>query len=608
MGLISRAKSAVKKVASKITGKPAPSVAKPQTNILGLNPNAFKVPQKTTPTKSFNLAGINTAAFTPPTASKTTAKPTAKTTLPSGNLSKNSFKDFAAKPGASLMGLGSQAQDQLSGLDLPTTTAGDLTQKPAVNMSDLQEGVRTGGLKVDQGTALNPKDTTVSGAPEVAPTTGAPTDTTSQYRAAATQGAPNGVDLENAGAATGAVQGALKDAAGTPPPPGGQQIMDIFSAGEDPAMDAIQKAYSDFYNPKNQTMSLMDTYNKLTKDSGLAELNADLINYKNIINGTEDDIRTEITKAGGFATESQVAAMTNSRNKSLIANYNNLLETKEAINEQINTMMGFAQQDRTYAQQQFEGRMGFEIKKVEMGRQAQQFATTQLNNIASKVGYAGLLAMTGGDPYATARAEKALGMSAGGLQQLAALPDPDAEEKALDLEYKRAQIRNINSQISERGAKDAVVGSPDNARTQIDLFKASLEKAKGLASASGTAGWKIAIGDRLVGDTSFRRLENVTDTLRTNVLSLATDPNVKKFFGPQMTEADVRLMTAGGTTLNPKSQSPDDMLEEIKRLEGLASRIDSAMPSGSATQSSVIPQSQIPTGYYQASDGKFYKK
>lgn len=56
-------------------------------------------------------------------------------------------------------------------------------------------------------------------------------------------------------------------------------------------------------------------------------------------------------------------------------------------------------------------------------------------------------------------------------------------------------------------------------------------------------------------------------TLKTNLLTLATDPNVKKFFGPQMTEADVRNMQAAATTLDTESQTPAELKAELERAQ-----------------------------------------
>lgn len=264
------------------------------------------------------------------------------------------------------------------------------------------------------------------------------------YRQVGSAPPPTGVDLDDAGASKAAASNLVETNQGAPVPPGGQEIMDYYDNDENKDLASIEKAYSDFYSPKNQKNNLMSVYKSLVKDSGLNDINEELIDAKRIIDGTEDDIRTEVTKASGFATDSQVQAMTNARNKTLIANYNTLLETKNSITEQIGNMMQYAQADRQYAAQQFEQRMNFEMKKVEYGRQAQQYASTQLQKIADTVGYSGLLAMTGGDPYATARVEQTLGLSSGGLSQL-------ASKVSIDDLYKKAQIDKIYADINGGG-------------------------------------------------------------------------------------------------------------------------------------------------------------
>lgn len=80
-------------------------------------------------------------------------------------------------------------------------------------------------------------------------------------------------------------------------------------------------------------------------------------------------------------------------------------------------------------------------------------AKNSYQKIVDKVGYKGLLDMTGGDPYYTGMVEKTLGMGNGTLQRLANIPD---EEKILDMSIKRAQLSNIYSQIAERDASGSV--------------------------------------------------------------------------------------------------------------------------------------------------------
>lgn len=127
--------------------------------------------------------------------------------------------------------------------------------------------------------------------------------------------------------------------------------------------------------------------------------------------------------------------------------------------------------------------------------------------------------------------------------------------------------------------------SPTNiqkTRDKIALVQKAAADARDLSHASGRSGLRQA-GERLfVGETDFTNYEVVTNTLKTNVLSLLTDPGIKKFFGPQMTEVDVELMTAAGTTLNPDKQSPEAALFEIQRLDDLFVRIIDAVDEGVA--------------------------
>lgn len=131
--------------------------------------------------------------------------------------------------------------------------------------------------------------------------------------------------------------------------------------------------------------------------------------------------------------------------------------------------------------------------------------------------------------------------------------------------------------------------NPQQTRDQIALLKTTVADAKNIYKASGPSGISRYLGDTFVGDTKFRQLEALTNTLRTNALTLMTDPSIKKFFGPQMSNADVQLMTAAGTTLNPEKQSPEQMKKELERLEELFARMERALPSN--TQSSRIPTS-----------------
>ena len=80
--------------------------------------------------------------------------------------------------------------------------------------------------------------------------------------------------------------------------------------------------------------------------------------------------------------------------------------------------------------------------------------------------------------------------------------------------------------------------------------------------------------------TNFTRLEAQVDTLKTNALTLMADLNVKKFFGPQMSNNDVRLMASAATTLRPGEQTPEEVKAEALRYDDLFNRMETAVKKG----------------------------
>lgn len=216
----------------------------------------------------------------------------------------------------------------------------------------------------------------------------------------------------------------------------------------DTNFDSIFTNLDKYMEPMQQKKSLLQEYQSMSKALGIEDINEELIDAKRIIEGTEDDIRAEVTAAGGFATDSQVLAMSNARNKSLIKNYNVLLESRDNAMQQLDTMMNLTIEDRRAAEAEFDRKMNFAFKIADFQQKAKDNAMNQFNKVVENVGYAGLLAATNGNAYEQSIIEKTLGLGAGGLQKLATLP-PTEEEK-LDILIKRATLANINSQINDR--------------------------------------------------------------------------------------------------------------------------------------------------------------
>jgi len=138
--------------------------------------------------------------------------------------------------------------------------------------------------------------------------------------------------------------------------------------------------------------------------------------------------------------------------------------------------------------------------------------------------------------------------------------------------------------ITPPGSSSSIVGGVDKiqqSKDQLKFLRDTAKQASDLAGASGPSFITRTLGDTFIGDTRFRQLEALTNTLKTNMLTLATDPNIKKFFGPQMSNADVLLMTSAGTTINPSANSPTTLKAEIARLDSLFNRMQTAIDTGS---------------------------
>lgn len=218
-------------------------------------------------------------------------------------------------------------------------------------------------------------------------------------------------------AGTQMVQDATK---ALPQPPQANPLQAVFeTATQTPEYQQLMADHQQASSIANQQQSLTSLYDQYSKDLGIQGLDTQLMDMKKVIDGSENDLRAEITKAGGFATNSQVMALTDARNKQLITNYNNLLQTRNNAQQQLTTKIGLAGQDREYINQQIDKQLNFDEQMVQMRDKMQTNAQNQLQKIVDTVGYKGLYQQTNGDPYYVGLVEKTLGMSPGGLEELA---------------------------------------------------------------------------------------------------------------------------------------------------------------------------------------------
>lgn len=217
-----------------------------------------------------------------------------------------------------------------------------------------------------------------------------------------------------------------------------------------------------------QSETLVKQYQDLSNAAGLPALDTQLINMKSVIDGTEDDIRKEVTAAGGYATDSQVLAMASARNKTLIQNYNNLLATKQAAEDHINTMIGLAGQDKQNALAQANEQLNIDSQLENYEQKFIANAQQGYANVINTVGYAGLYAGLAGDPSSVALAEQTLGLAPGQLETLANYKTPLSPMDQADLQLKQQQIAD----------------DPQNQAIKLAEAKANINQSNASAAAS----------------------------------------------------------------------------------------------------------------------------
>jgi hypothetical protein len=135
-------------------------------------------------------------------------------------------------------------------------------------------------------------------------------------------------------------------------------------------------------------------------------------------------------------------------------------------------------------------------------------------------------------------------------------------------------------------------GDIEKTKNQISFLQNTIKDANQLVEATGPNLLSQGLGNVFVGNTRVKQLQNKIDTLKTNLLTLNSDPNLKKFFGPQMTEKDTELLMSAGSTLNAYSNSVEDNKEELARYSALLSKMAAAIPNGVTTPELQTPQIQ----------------
>lgn len=278
--------------------------------------------------------------------------------------------------------------------------------------------------------------------------------------------------------ARSALQGALAEQSA----PANNPVFGSLASSMGPIMQSLNQVLSNINNPALSAVSLQQEYASLREQYQLPEMNSELMNMNRIMNGTVDDIRNEVTAAGGFATESQVQGIAAARNKTIMKQYNSLSTQYDAAQQNVQSMMQYAQTDQSNSLQRSqltasvtESLASIQNQMLTMGMTMQNNARQAAQYNVTQMGYKGLANSVQGNPEMAANYENLLGLAPGTLTNPTALAQMDTyKDQTLQLNNYKAAITAYNA-----GAGPIPTSPPSTLNSQYGTATSTVTKITG---------------------------------------------------------------------------------------------------------------------------------
>lgn len=318
-------------------------------------------------------------------------------------------------------------------------------------------------------TATAPKSATT-----INPSTGTPfpsAEYEKAYNAASEVLKKSGISAPNsAGAGSYGSQKVLSSTSQNPQPTTTPNVDNHFLSN--PFTQDVNTQLMDFLSPQSTRDSLQESLKTLKTDrTELAGLKTELMNTKRIMSGTEQDIRDEITKAGGFATESQVAALTIARNKSLVARGQQLTDLIQSQQDAVANDMTMLNFEKDMANTQFTQRMAlmnYQQENTKFMYSALKDSYKTLMDSNPQGLYNSLIA----DPVQAQRFEQVTGLNPNSLKGMIDTKALDLQLKQADLANRGADLLNKQADLRNKNAVDATV-SPNTLSGMLNVYKST---------------------------------------------------------------------------------------------------------------------------------------
>jgi hypothetical protein len=457
-----------------------------------------------------------------------------------------------------------------------------------------------------------------------------------------------------------------------PPPTTAQptttpNVDNFFNPQTNPALQQSTQNIMDFLSPPNVQSDLYAQMSKIQGEQNtLSQEQLSLMNMKNVMAGTADDLRSEIQAVGGFGTESQIQALATSRNKVLLKQATFLqdqITTQQDMIKNDTTLMNF---EKDMANTQFTQRMSI-LQYQQTNQNNIQNAARQSIDTLTKI--PGGLAAYANDPQQAANAEQIMGWAPGTMAQMA---QASAQATAFSQAQQQATLANTLATTANtkattaktyadiQNASPSAVSYGDLSSTLNDYngqkyitvtdltgySKAQQSAIIQQMKANGVPTLSPKEGDAL---TTIKTAQSDLQTLS----SALNDPNLtlpKSFWGQPKQYAKAKLneviatnpplgafktnllaviptlaalkgVGSGGgggasrlfsTIADLFPKDTDTLPEATTKLNTIKTMLDnganSIIKTNTPAPEKLLAPTEIPSGYYQASDGLLYKK
>lgn len=233
-----------------------------------------------------------------------------------------------------------------------------------------------------------------------------------------------------------------------------RQFMDMYSS-MNPIEANIFQQLSGLLSSTNTQQSMRDLYAQEVAAQGLPALNMELADINRIMEGTESDIRDEITRAGGMITESQVQALVQSRNKNLLKKANYLSNVISAKNDYIDNIVSLTQADRKQVSDDLDRKLGITKTLFDMSQSMQNASRENYRQMISQVGYDGLVNSVSSQRELEVVAQS-LGLTPKTLLQLSTVPTSAQRQEELQKLNYQLSVDKFNEDKRQFGMQYAL--------------------------------------------------------------------------------------------------------------------------------------------------------